>query len=86
MGILEDILSKLERSLGQGLAREPQAFLYLDHGALYEHFKSITGVNRVPMGVSESTGASAGAGLLGLKLGASGSSGMTSERSGPADS
>jgi len=65
---LEKVFANLKIALGQGLKRQPQEFIYLDRTALYEHYKALTGMNRVPAGISESIGASAGAGILGLSI------------------
>lgn len=70
--MLDRIIANLNNAFGSGLKRPPQEFLYLDRAALYEHFKAITGMNRVPVATSESKGASAGAGIFGLQVGASG--------------
>ena len=83
MNPLETILANLNRAIGTGLSREPQQFLYLGRGALYEHFKAVTGLDRVPVGGSEAAGASGGVSVLGLKLGASGSTSTRFEISEP---
>ncbi len=70
--MLNKILTRLNDTFGKGLKREPQQFLYVDKKALYEHFKAITGMNRVPVGISQATGASAGANLFGVSIGTSG--------------
>jgi len=72
MEIIEKILTNLDVSFGRGLSREPQEFVYLDRISLYEHFKSLTGKNYVPISTNQSSGASAGVGILGMQVGSSG--------------
>ena len=83
MNALEKIFANLRTALGHGLKRQPQDFIYLDRAALYEHYKAITGMDRVPAGISESLGASAGAGILGLNVGSSGSTSTSFQISEP---
>ena len=71
MNEIENLLAQIRKKLDKGLQRKPPEFIYLNKDSLYEHFKAATGMNRVPVSFSESTDASAGAGLLGFQIGAS---------------
>lgn len=72
MNTSENLLAQIRKKLDKGLQRKAQEFIYLNKESLYEHFKAATGMNRVPVGFSESTDASIGAGILGFQIGTSG--------------
>ncbi len=72
MNTTEKVLAQIRKKLDKGLQRKPQEFMYLNKESLYEHFKTATGMNRIPVSFSESTKASVGAGILGFQIGTSG--------------
>jgi len=83
MNTAEKLLAQIHEKLDKGLQREPEEFIYLNKESLYEHFKTITGMNRVPVSFSKSSDTSLGAGMLGFQIGASGSEATSFELSEP---
>ena len=72
MASLDTVFHNVQNILNKGLERKPQEYIYLNTDGLYEHYKSITGLDRIPVGISQSAGASSSAGLFGISIGASG--------------
>lgn len=73
MSIVDTVLGNINKIFEKGIKRKPQEFLYIDKAALREHYKAITGLYRVPVGFTQSSGATSGAGLFGLSFDVSGS-------------
>ena len=83
MAMLDTILRNVEKTFNKGLQRKPQEYIYLDTDALYEHYKAITGMDRIPVGISQSTSANSNAGLFGISIGAGASNSTSFEMSEP---
>lgn len=83
MNLIQKVLRSLNKVMGSGLDRNIQDFVYIDKGALYEHYKAMTGLDRVPAKFSESVSGGAGAKLLVADLSTSAQAGVDYEISEP---